>query len=108
MNRTEPSPMVVFTPPPWKLNGSSLGPQLFTLHKHWEGPPVGVALLLIFATLEPVDLLGPEKPLPNASGSAHAYTLLAFEPIPSPAALCPGPDNGDVLDEPAPNLATVV
>ena len=72
MNRTDPSPMVAFTPPPWKLKGSSLGPQLLTLHKHELGPPVGLALLLIFATLFAVSLLGPEKPLPNASGSAHA------------------------------------
>jgi hypothetical protein len=72
MKRTDPSPMVAFTPPLWKLNGSSLGPQLLVLHKHELGPPVGLALLLILAVLSDVELLGPEKPLPNASGSAHA------------------------------------
>ena len=72
MNLTEPSPITPVTPPVWKLNGSSFGPQLFVFQLQVVGPPTGVGLLLILATLEPVELLGPEKPFPNASGSAHA------------------------------------
>jgi hypothetical protein len=77
MNLTEPSPRTAVTPPVWKLNGSSLGPQLFTVHRQVAGPPTGLALLLILATRDVAvgaleSLFGPEKPLPNASGSAHA------------------------------------
>lgn len=68
-NRTEPSPNAARQPPVWKLKGSSLGPQLFMLHGQVVGPPM-VLLLLIRATLLPVELLGPDTPLP-VSGSAQ-------------------------------------
>ena len=36
--RTDPSPMHVMTVPLWKLNGSSLAPQLLTVQRHSAGP----------------------------------------------------------------------
>src|SRR5688500_10675148 len=105
MNRTDPSPMRAFTPPPWKLNASSFGPQLFTDHRQVLGPPIGVALLLILACLLPVELLGPEVPLPPASGSAQAYIRrqpeVQFTPSPAtPSAMT------DSRDEPDPKVPT--
>ena len=62
INRTEPSPIAAFAPPVWNENGSSFGPQLFRVHGHVVGPPMGVLLLLTLASLEPglIALLGPE------------------------------------------------
>jgi hypothetical protein len=50
-------------------------PQLLVLHLQVAGPPAGVLFWLIAITREvpPVALLGPEKPLAPASGSAQVY-----------------------------------
>src|SRR5262245_29143999 len=45
--RTLPSHITTLAPPEWKLNVSSFGPQLRTVHGQAGGPPVGVALLLM-------------------------------------------------------------
>src|SRR5688572_27003386 len=84
INRTEPSPMSVLTPPPWKENGSSLGPQLLTVHRQVGGPPSGALFWLTAITLEAGAraLLGPEKPLPTVSGSAQAYMRRPFDAPP--------------------------
>src|SRR5262245_56810973 len=70
MNCTCPSPKTACTPPELKLNGSSLGPQLFADQGQDVGPPLGVALLLIRAVLFTVSWCGPETPLAT-SGSPH-------------------------------------
>src|SRR5258707_233245 len=77
----------VLQPPPWKLNGSSLTPQLLVpAHGHQAGPPNGAELLLIIVNLSPsvvpkppplvncatVAYGGPETPLP-LSGSAQRH-----------------------------------
>src|SRR5262245_3252002 len=67
-NCTCPSPNSAFTPPGWKLNGSSFGPQLLSEHGQVVGPPFGAALLLIRANLFTVSRCGPETPLAT-SGS---------------------------------------
>src|SRR5262249_31808215 len=54
-----------------KLKISSLGPQLFVLQGHSDGPPMGLAKLLItFVPCCDVPTGGPETPLPW-SGSAQ-------------------------------------
>ena len=58
---TWPSAKTTIAPLGWKLKISSLGPQLFDVHRHPVGPPIGVELLLI-ACLVPSG--SPETPNP--------------------------------------------
>src|SRR5262245_24877815 len=97
--RTDPSPNRQFTPPEWKLNGSSFGPQLFCDQRHSGGPPVGVLKLLILAVREASELLGPDRPFVPESGSAHAY--MRRPPLLPPVQAGPSPfGEGRVESEP--------
>src|SRR5688572_3333105 len=72
-NRELPSPSRIWTPPVWKLNGSSFGPQLLVVQGQVVGPPFGCALLLISLGREPAATVGsPDQPLP-VSGSAQRF-----------------------------------
>lgn len=106
MNRTLPSAMTALQPPVWKPNGSSFGPQLFVCHVHVLGPPVGVPLLLMAASLLPVELLGPEMPLVAASASAQANTRRALAAGLDIALLGEFIADSRPLEALAPNVAT--
>src|SRR5260370_28767341 len=61
----------VLQPPPWKLNGSSLTPQLLVpAQGHHAGPPNGWLLLLIMVNLSPRVV---PKPPPLVNSATVAY-----------------------------------
>src|SRR5262249_848081 len=81
MKLTWPSRKTALTPPPWKLNGSSLTPQLLVVQGQPAGPPNGCGLLLTARRPGAPYLAagGPETPLAVA-GSAQRQALRLVVP----------------------------